>query len=152
LVARAARSWPVSRRLSVGFIWFFLFVTFIFGVSRFVTVSMTRYATAASTKYRHRSDRSAPLSTTITGDYDTTRSNLRPKPLGLGGTGRDVALDECRPFAIVLSCANRQPDNLPFRTTVFLRRNRHVLFYHRIFVFCFMLLSTLDITKLHALI
>ncbi|KAF0747870.1 SAP domain-containing protein, partial [Aphis craccivora] len=65
----------------------------------------TRYATASSTKYRHRSDRSATLSTAITGDDDTILSTLPPTPQRLGGTGRQVAPNECRPPAIVSSLA-----------------------------------------------
>jgi hypothetical protein len=61
---------------------------------------MTRYATAASTKYRHRSDRSAPLSTAITDDDKTVLSTLPPTPQRLGGTGRQVAPDEYQPPAI----------------------------------------------------
>ncbi|KAF0717585.1 Uncharacterized protein FWK35_00029343, partial [Aphis craccivora] len=68
-------------------------------------VKLTRYATAASTKYRHRSDRSAPLSTAITDDDKTVLSTLPPTPQRLGGTGRQAAPNECRPPAIGLSLA-----------------------------------------------
>ncbi|KAF0723780.1 Uncharacterized protein FWK35_00024001 [Aphis craccivora] len=65
---------------------------------------LTRYATAASTKYRHRSDRSATLSTASTDVDDTILSTLPPTPQRLGGTGRQVAPNEYRPPAIALSC------------------------------------------------
>ncbi|KAF0701570.1 Uncharacterized protein FWK35_00031229 [Aphis craccivora] len=50
--------------------------------------SMTRYAAAASTKYRCRCDRSTALPTTTTDDNDATPSTLPPTPQRLGGTGR----------------------------------------------------------------
>ncbi|KAF0770164.1 Uncharacterized protein FWK35_00001921 [Aphis craccivora] len=75
----------------------------------YIVVTVTRYATAASTKYRHRSYRSATLSTAIMDDDDTILSTLPPTPQRLGGTGRQVAPNEYRPPAIVwLSCVNRR--------------------------------------------
>ncbi|KAF0705734.1 Uncharacterized protein FWK35_00035931, partial [Aphis craccivora] len=80
--------------------------------------SMTRYATAASTKYRHRSDRSTPLSTAITDDDKTVLSTLPPTPQRLGGTGRQVTPNEYRPPAIVLSCVNRRTAYTKSSTTL----------------------------------
>ncbi|KAF0748430.1 Uncharacterized protein FWK35_00027202 [Aphis craccivora] len=72
---------------------------------------LTRYATAASTKYRHGSDRSVTLSTAITDDDDTILSTLPPTPQRLGGTGRQVVPNECRTPAIV------RPSSVNRRTT-----------------------------------
>lgn len=88
--------------------------------------SMTRYATAASTKYRHRSDRSAPLSTAITGDDNTVLSTLPPTPQRLGRTGRQVAPNEYRPLAIGLSCVKRRTSHTKNSTSLsFLSRKEH---------------------------
>ncbi|KAF0720591.1 SAP domain-containing protein [Aphis craccivora] len=73
-----------------------------------VYLMLTRYATAASTKYRHRSDRSATLSTASTDDDDTILSTLPPTPQRLDGTGRQVAPNEYRPPVIALSYVNRR--------------------------------------------